>query len=97
MSLRSFVLNLGTTPVHIATGAIVRYVRFFGGNIWPARVGGGYPHTTRINGFPGGSTSESRFMSARGDLYFAGHNGGQGLQQSRAGVGAAARTGCFAA
>lgn len=28
-----------------ATGAIVRYVRFFGGNIWPARVGGGYPHT----------------------------------------------------
>jgi len=40
-----------------ATGAIVRYVRFFGGNIWPARVGGGYPHTTRINGFPGGSTS----------------------------------------
>jgi hypothetical protein len=42
--------------------------------------------------------TESRFMSAwRSLFYFGGQIGGQKLQQSRAGDGAMARTGCFPA
>jgi hypothetical protein len=42
--------------------------------------------------------TESRFMSAwRSLFYFGGQIGGQTLQQSKAGDGAMARTGCFPA
>jgi hypothetical protein len=48
----------------------VRYVRFFGGNIWPARVGGGYPHTHPYQQLPWRKhVGEQIYVGARRSLF----------------------------